>query len=153
MRELERTAAVNKTLFEEFLKQSKITQEQSTFEPQDVRIITPALPPGGPSHPETNRYIALSLFIGLFIGVGGALAKEKLDAGFTAPLQVEEPLGLPLLTSISRLSTAERRIDGAMVAPHDFLREKPQSRYAESFRWLRNGIQMADVDHPPKLVQ
>jgi len=45
LRELERTAAVNKTLFEDFLKQAKITQEQSTFEPQDVRVITPALPP------------------------------------------------------------------------------------------------------------
>src|SRR5262249_19742433 len=42
LRELERTAAVNKTLFEDFLKQSKITQEQSTFEPQEIRIITPA---------------------------------------------------------------------------------------------------------------
>ena len=46
LRELERTAAVNKTLFEDFLKQAKVTEEQSTFEPQDVRIITPALAPG-----------------------------------------------------------------------------------------------------------
>ena len=41
LRELERTAAVNKTLFEDFLKQAKVTEQQSTFEPQDVRIITP----------------------------------------------------------------------------------------------------------------
>ena len=51
LRELERTAAVNKTLFEDFLKQAKVTEEQSTFEPQDVRIITPALVPGSPSYP------------------------------------------------------------------------------------------------------
>ncbi len=58
LRELERTAAVNKTLFEDFLKQAKVTEEQSTFEPQDVRIITPALAPANPSYPNTTRFMA-----------------------------------------------------------------------------------------------
>ena len=42
LRELERTAAVNKTLFEEFLQKAKITDEQSTFRARDVRVIMPA---------------------------------------------------------------------------------------------------------------
>ena len=52
LRELERTAAVNKTLFENFLQKAKITQEQSTFDAQDARVITPAQPPGAPSYPK-----------------------------------------------------------------------------------------------------
>ena len=44
LRELERTAAVNKTLFEDFLQKAKITDEQSTFRARDVRIIMPAQP-------------------------------------------------------------------------------------------------------------
>src|SRR5207247_570978 len=39
LRELERTAAVNKTLFEDFLKNAKITEEQSTFRARDARVI------------------------------------------------------------------------------------------------------------------
>jgi capsular exopolysaccharide synthesis family protein len=153
MRELERTAAVNKTLFEDFLKQAKVTQEQSTFEPQDVRVITPALPPGSPSYPEMTRSMVVSLFIGLFVGVGGALAKEKLDAGFTTPNQVEDLLGLPLLTSVNRLSSRERRVNRTTVPIYDYPIAKPLSRYGESIRWLRSGIQMADVDQPPKIIQ
>ena len=65
LRELERTAAVNKTLFEDFLKQAKVTEEQSTFEPQDVRIITPALVPGSPSYPNQARFMTVNLLIGL----------------------------------------------------------------------------------------
>ena len=42
LRELERTAAVNKTLFEEFLQKAKITDEQATFRARDVRVIMPA---------------------------------------------------------------------------------------------------------------
>lgn len=153
LRELERTAAVNKTLFEEFLKQAKVTQEQSTFEPQDIRVITPALPPGAPSHPDMRRYVVVSLLMGLFIGLGGALAKEKLDGGFTTPDQIEELLGLPLLTSVSQLTARERRVNGTSVPPYEYLTAKPLSRYGESIRWLRSGIQMADVDHPAKIIQ
>jgi capsular exopolysaccharide synthesis family protein len=153
LRELERTAAVNKSLFEDYLKQAKLTHEQSTFEPQDVRIITPALPPGGPSYPNTNRFIFVSLFVGLLAGVGGAFAKEKLDSGFSTPKQVEDLLGLPLLTSVNRLTSRERRVDGKTVPIYQFPIAKPLSRFGESIRWLRTGIHMTDVDQPPKVIQ
>ncbi len=42
LRELERTAAVNKSLFEDFLQKAKITDEQSTFRARDARVIMPA---------------------------------------------------------------------------------------------------------------
>ena len=97
LRELERTAAVNKTLFEDFLKQAKVTEEQSTFEPQDARIITPALVPDNPSYPNQARFMTVNLLIGLLFGVGGAFARDKLNSGFTTPRQIEDFLGLPLL--------------------------------------------------------
>jgi capsular exopolysaccharide synthesis family protein len=153
LRELERTAAVNKTLFEDYLKQAKLTHEQSTFEPQDVRVITPALPPGGASYPNTNRFIFISLFVGLLGGVGGALAKEKLDSGFSTPKQVEDLLRLPLLTSANRLTSRERRVDGKSVPIYQVPIAKPLSRFGESIRWLRTGIHMTDVDRPPKVIQ
>ena len=56
LRELERTAAVNKSLFEDFLQKAKITDEQSTFRAREVRVIMPAQL-GGQSFP--NRQSSL----------------------------------------------------------------------------------------------
>ena len=153
LRELERTAAVNKSLFEDFLQRAKITQEQSTFEAREARVITPALPPGAPSYPRKSQYLAINLLIGLLLGVGGAVAKELLNAGFTTPKQVEDILGLPLLTSVSLMRVRDLTIDGKLVPIHYYPVAKPLSRYSEAIRALRSGIQMTDVDHPPKVIQ
>ena len=53
LRELERTAAVNKSLFEDFLQKAKVSEEQSTFRARDVRVISPAQP-GGQSFPNSK---------------------------------------------------------------------------------------------------
>ena len=153
LRELERTAAVNKSLFEDFLQRAKITQEQSTFEAREARVITPALPPGAPSYPRKTQYIAINLLIGLLLGVGGAVAKEMLNAGFTTPKQVEDVLGLPLLASVSLMSSLDLTVEGKTVAIYNYPVVKPLSRYSEAIRTLRSGIQMTDVDNPPKVVQ
>src|SRR4051794_12016025 len=153
LRELERTAAVNKTLFEDFLKQAKVTEEQSTFEPQDVRIITPALVPGTPSYPNKTRFLSVTLLAGLLFGVGGAVARDKLNSGFTTPKQVEDFLGLPLLTSVGSVSSRDRSADGTKIPIHAIPTIRPLSRYSESIRSLRSGVHMTDVDHPPKVVQ
>jgi polysaccharide biosynthesis transport protein len=153
MRELERTAAVNKTLFEDFLQRSKITQEQTTFEAHDARVIAPALPPGEPSSPKKGRVMGVALLLGFVFGVGGAAAMEMLSAGFTTARQVEELLEVPLLASISRLGPSELTIDGKPQPLTIYPLLKPLSRFSESIRTLRSSIQMADVDNPPKVIQ
>ena len=120
LRELERTAAVNKTLFEDFLQRAKITQEQATFEPREVRVITPALPPGTPSYPRKTFYLSATLLIGLLLGVSGAVAKEMLNTSFTTTQQIEDILGLPVLASVSRLTNRDLTVDGAIIPVHDY---------------------------------
>jgi polysaccharide biosynthesis transport protein len=153
LRELERTAAVNKTLFEDFLQRAKITQEQATFEPHEVRVITPALPPNTPSYPRKTLYLSATFLIGLFLGVSGAVAKEMLDTSFTTTKQIEDILCLPVLASVNRLTNRDLTVDGATISAHNYPGIKPLSRFAESIRSLRSGIHMTDVDHPPKVVQ
>lgn len=153
LRELERTAAVNKSLFEDFLQKAKVTQAQSTFEARDARVITPALPPGGPSYPNKSREMAISLFIGLLLGVAGALAKEKLTIGFVTPRQVEEMVGLPLLASVAFMGSSDLMVDGKASRLPLLPAAMPLSRFSESMRMLRSGILMTDVDEPPKVIQ
>jgi exopolysaccharide transport family protein len=152
MRELERTAAVDKTLFEEFLQKAKITDEQSTFRARDVRVIMPAQT-GGQTFPNTRKTLLQALFIGLALGIGGAFAMEKLRAGFTTPRQVEEALGIPVLASVRRMKKSELTKDGKDIPVPFYQIHQPLSAFSESFRTLRSSIHMSDVDQPPKVIQ
>lgn len=152
LRELERNAVVNKTLFEEFLQRAKITEEQSTFEARDARIITPAQPPSAASSPRSTLIALASLALGLTAGVAGAYLIELLNAGFTTPRQVEELLKLPLLASVSRMETRDLTAAGSVMTMSEYPIVKPLSRFSESFRSLRSAVQMSDVDNPPRVV-
>jgi polysaccharide biosynthesis transport protein len=151
LRELERTAAVNKTLFEEFLQKAKVTDEQATFRARDVRIIMPAQP-GGQSFPNYRKVLLLALFGGLGLGVGGALVMEKLKAGFTTPREVEEALGIPVLASVRQLNKSELIKEGKNVPVPFYQLHHPLSPFSESIRTLRSSIHMSDVDQPPKVI-
>ena len=152
LRELERINAANKTLFENFLSQAKITSAQSTFDVRDSRIISPASKPGGPSFPKKKLVLSLALVVGCLIGIGGGVALDMLNSGFTSQREIEEKLGIPVLASISLLPPAERTINGKVLDPSTYCHMKPLSRYAEAVRTLRMGVQMADVDDPAKVV-
>ena len=152
LRELERTAAVNKTLFEEFLQKAKITDEQATFRARDVRVIMPAQP-GGQSFPDPRRTLLIALFAGLGLGVGGALAMEMLKAGFTTPREVEEAVGIPVLASVHRLTKSQLVKNGKTIPVPFYQLHYPLSPFSEAMRTLRSGIHMTDVDQPPKVIQ
>jgi polysaccharide biosynthesis transport protein len=151
LRELERTAAVNKTLFEEFLQKAKITDEESTFRARDVRVIMPAHA-GGQSFPDTRKVLLMALLAGLGLGVGGAFAMEMLRAGFTSPREVEQALGIPVLASVRRLKKSELVKDGKTIPVPFYQMHHPLSPFSESLRTLRSSIHMSDVDQPPKVI-
>ena len=153
LRELERTATVNKTLFEQFLARARITQEQSTFEARDARIITPALQPGFPSAPVKTRVMAVAGLLGVLAGIGIAYLVEILNSGFKTPRDIETILELPLLGSISAMEARDLDIDGKAVGIPFYPRLRPLSRFSEAIRTIRSGIRMADVDEPPRVLQ
>src|SRR5262245_21785446 len=114
LRELERTAAVNKSLFEDFLQKAKISEEQATFRAREARVIVPAQT-GYATFPNTGRVLLMALLAGLGLGVGGAFALELLRAGFTTPSQIEEALGIPVLASVRRMNKGQLVKDGNTI--------------------------------------
>ncbi len=75
-----------------------------------------------------------------------------LNSGFSAPKEVEAILGRPVLSPVAMLLDSERKIEGKLLDPVEFLLKKPLSRYSEQVRTVRVGVQMSDVDQPPKVV-
>jgi polysaccharide biosynthesis transport protein len=133
LRELERTAAVNKTLFEDFLHKAK-TSEQATTQPlQVVRILVPAQLPLAPSSPNVHRFLIVALVVGLGLGIGSAKGIELLQVGFMSPQEVEDRLRVPVLAVVAQMGDV--------------------SRFGESIRTLRSGILISDAERPPKVIQ
>jgi capsular exopolysaccharide synthesis family protein len=153
LRELERTAAVNKSLFEDILQKAKVSEEQSTFRARDVRVISPAQP-GGQSFPNSRRTLIMALLAGLGLGVAGAFAIEMMNVGFTTAREIEQLLEVPVLASVDKLDKSKlKKKDGATIAVPFFQLHHPLSAFSESIRTLRSGILMSDVDRPPKVIQ
>jgi succinoglycan biosynthesis transport protein ExoP len=151
LRELERTAAVNKTLFEEFLQKAKITDEQATFRASDVRVIMPAHR-GGQSFPNTRNVFLIALVVGLGLGIGGALAVEMLRTGFTSSREIEETLGIPVLASTGKVNKSQLMKNGKSIPLPYYQVHYPLSPFSEAMRTLRSSIHMSDVDRPPKVI-
>ena len=152
LRELERTAAVNKSLFEDFLQKAKITEEQSTFRAREARVIVPAQF-GGQSFPNTKSYLhdgaACRARTGRRRRVRNGNAEGRLhDPAAKSRMRWEFP-SLPLCVGWKRASSSrtERPIPLPFYQIHH-----PLSPFSESMRTLRSGIHMSDVDQPPKII-
>jgi polysaccharide biosynthesis transport protein len=152
LRELERLNTANKTLYENFLSRAKIVQEQSSFEEREARLISPATKPNAPSFPKRTLIVALAGVVGIFLGAGGSIASDLLNSGYSTAREIEEKLGQSVLASIQLLSDRDRKVDNKVLDPAKYLVLKPLSRYAELVRSIRVGVQMADVDHPAKVI-
>ena len=110
LRELERANAANKTLYDNFMSRTKITQEQASFEEREARVISP--PPS--QHgliPQKGSRRSFGRVVGLLFGVGGAVALDMLNSGFSTARELEDKLGYPVLASVPLLADKDRKID------------------------------------------
>src|SRR5262249_27313331 len=97
LRELEREAQANRSLFEQFLSRAKETGEQQTLQIAEARIISPALVPLRPSRPSAMLLLLAAAVGGLVLGIGLVLLLEQMRRGFRNARDVREALALPTL--------------------------------------------------------
>ncbi|HJO23094.1 MAG: polysaccharide biosynthesis tyrosine autokinase [Myxococcota bacterium] len=152
LRELEREAAANRTLYESFLGRFKETSEQAGVAEADARIISAAAVPVDPSYPKKRLFAAVGLLLSLGVGLGAVFLLERLDNGFRTGTQLEAMLGLPHLASIPELSERDRSVEGKTLSPEDYVLAKPLSAYGEALRSLRAALLLSNVDAPPRVV-
>lgn len=174
LRELESKAKNYRTLYGTFLQRYTGATQQESFPISEARIIYPAFPPQQKSKPKTILVLGLALFGGIGLGAGLGLLREMMDRVFRTPGQIEVALGLPCLSVVPLLRAANRKLGKASEPPRsragppndrELLRtvstaapfhwrvvDMPLSRFAESIRSIKLGIELRALQSSNKVV-
>jgi capsular exopolysaccharide synthesis family protein len=145
--ELERVALANRTLYEQLLQRFNETRDQQGIVQADARVVAMAAPPAVPSSPGPKIFAAAGFTISLVLGSLLAILLERLDRGLRSAREVETALGLTTLGLVPRLDRLRRN-----QRPHQYLREKPLSSYAEAIRGVLTALKLSNPQNPPKVI-
>lgn len=139
------------TMYDTMLGQLNQTQGQEGIQSADARIISTAEVPQNPSFPKKGMIIGLSVPAGLILGLLVAFIVERLDSGFRTAAEVEQALGIPVLSTIPEVEGISIR-DKTWVKAADQIVDRPTSAYAEAVRGLQLGLTLSNVDRQPQVV-
>jgi succinoglycan biosynthesis transport protein ExoP len=92
LRDLESTAQVYHTLYDNFLQRYMEAIQQQSFPITEARVISPAAPPQRKSGPLTSLVLGVAGALGLALSFGAALLREAVDKVFRTARQVETNL-------------------------------------------------------------
>ena len=173
LRELQREADANRTLYESFLARYKETTAQESLDLPDSRIVSRADIPIRPSFPKTALILALSVLQGIVLGAILAFVADRLDRRVKSPRQARDITKVPTLGVIPLVGTRElalrafrgRKALGqydpnseailpAVMQPPlmRYALEEPTSLFAEAVRSVRLAIQQSSRNESAKLV-
>jgi capsular exopolysaccharide synthesis family protein len=110
-------------------------------------ILVPAEPPRDPTSPDLVLNLALALFLGLFVGLVAAFVRERLDDRLRGRGDLEETIGVPVMTMIPQVPSWRERSEAHLVAL-----EGPRSPAAEAYRTLRTSILVAAAERGLKTL-
>ena len=106
LRDLESTAKVYHTLYDNFLQRYMEAIQQQSFPITEARVISAAAPPQGKSGPLTFTVLGIAGFIGVVLSFGAAVLREAIDQVFRTPRQIESALHANCLAVLPRLGAA-----------------------------------------------
>lgn len=162
LRELERDATANRTLYESFLERFKASGEQKSIAEADARIVSAAKIPTQQNSPNLLLNILLGLVLGFIFGFGMIFVVEVLDRKISSIDEIEILSGqsliglIPLINNnfkqtLSSLMTGKPRKDEKNTL-FDYIIIKPFSAFAESFRTIRTTILLSNPDNPAQII-
>ena len=109
LHQLEREAAADRRIYENFLTRVRETREQENLQSADARILSLAVPPLKPTGPNRRKIIAIALILGFTIGLGGVVLAEALARSVRAGAELTEAFGRPVLATLPRLGRSSGR--------------------------------------------
>jgi len=147
LRELEREAEANRLIYETFLSRFKETSQQQDIQQADARVISEAVPPGGPSAPRKKLILTVVFVSVAAFAVALAMFLEVMDVGLKSAEQVEALTGLPVLTMVPRIQGRSSAGDMAR-----YVLDEPVSTAAEAVRNLYTSLRLAKPDDPIRKI-
>lgn len=106
LRELQREAEANRTIYESFLARYKEASAQESLDMPDSRVVTEADPPINPSFPKVSLTLGLAALIGLLLGCALSLVADYLDRRIKSHEHVKSS-GLPSIAAIPEINARE----------------------------------------------
>ncbi|MGI9438060.1 MAG: GumC family protein [Geminicoccaceae bacterium] len=147
LRQLEREAEANRSLYETFLTRLKQTEQQQDILQPDAKVISTASIPLDPSFPKVKLMAGVALVGSMMLGSLLAFLRENLDLGLRADRQLEDAIGIRNIGLVPSMPQRERH-----RKLHHYLFEKPLSAYTEAILTIRKAIHMSGDSEPPKVV-
>jgi len=132
--------------------------------PDNIKIATNAVTPGGPIGPQRTRNILVAFLVSFAMGIGLAFLLDYLDDSVKSSDDIGRHLGLPTLALIphhygsdkSRLKLAAAAGNGnasnVAVSTGLITLEDRRSPMAEAYRHLRTSLLFSSAGKPPQTI-
>lgn len=112
-------------------------------------VVSPATVPTAPSSPKPVEYAVIALVVGLIIGLGLAVVRDRLDDGIRSAEDLTAIAGdAPLLGVIPRVADWRDSNDAYVVSE-----SQPKAAPSEAYRSVRTSIQFLTLGDQLKTLQ
>ena len=115
LRDLESTAQVYHTIYDNFLQRYMEAIQQQSFPITEARVISVAAPPRAKSGPISYVVLGTAGFIGLCLSFGAAVMREAVDRVFRTTRQVENTLQAHCIAVLPMLGPRIKPVGGKPV--------------------------------------
>jgi polysaccharide biosynthesis transport protein len=160
---LKRETDSNKLLLDTYMQRQKEQELALLIEkPNNIKIHSNAVVPGGPIGPQRGRNILVALLLSLGAGIGLAFLLDYLDDSVRTSDDISRHLGLPTLALIPHyLSTEKKKLlsakngngAGGMPGAGTLITiDERHSPMAEAYRHLRTSLLFSSAGKPPQTI-
>jgi len=152
---LKRTKDNNEKLYGLVLERSKEAGLTQALRVNNIQVLAPARTSPIPVEPRMSLILAAGVLAGLALGLGAALARERMDRTIKTLDELEQrlhlvPLGsLPELSSSSAMGGKRRSRHSTVGIPPELVTlQQPGSAFAENVRAVRTNLLFMSPDQP-----
>ncbi|MEQ1440750.1 polysaccharide biosynthesis tyrosine autokinase [Fontimonas sp. SYSU GA230001] len=150
---LSREVQVNTTLYTNLLNSYQELEIVKAGTIGNVRIVDYAVDAREPSKPKIPLILALSLVLGVFLGIAAVFVRRALNPAVEDPAEVERVLGVPTYATVPY--TVKQRAFGRSKSSTDvklLALSSPQDIAIEAIRSLRTSLHFAMMDAPNNVL-
>ncbi|HEX8258269.1 MAG TPA: polysaccharide biosynthesis tyrosine autokinase [Allosphingosinicella sp.] len=139
---LNREVQTNRVMYDGLLQRFKELSAAAGLAANNISVVDKAEPPRFPYKPQPVLNIALATFMGLVLGILAALARERLAGRLRVPEDIENNLGVPVLSTIPVVQKAD--LSETL--------KNPRSPASEAYHTLRTALELSTSTGVPKTL-